>query len=81
LNNLGQQLASGIRHAPVQHMQGPWDTHLLRAALLAGIWNAFFTGAVRGAAFAARFAIWTLLLPTLMLVVFALLDRTAISNV
>jgi len=54
---------------------------LLRAALLAGIWNAFFTGAVLGAALAARFAIWTLLLPTLMLVVFALPDRTAISNV
>jgi uncharacterized membrane protein YoaK (UPF0700 family) len=81
LNNLSQQLALGIKRSPVQHAQGPWDTHWLRAALLAGIWTAFFMGAVLGAALAARFAIWTLLPPTLMLVVFALLDRAAISYV
>ncbi len=81
LNNLGQRLALGIKRAPVHHAQGPWDTHWMRAALLAGIWTAFFIGAVLGAALAARFAIWTLLLPTLMLVVFALMDRASISFV
>jgi uncharacterized membrane protein YoaK (UPF0700 family) len=81
LNNLGQQLELGIKRSPVEHAQGPWDTHWLRAVLLAGIWTAFFLGAVLGAALAARFAIWPLLLPTLMLAVFALLDRAAISGV
>lgn len=81
LNNLGQHLALGAKRAPVQHTRGPWDTHWMRAALLAGIWTAFFIGAVLGAALAARITIWTLLLPTLTLVVFALLDRTVISDV
>ena len=42
---------------------------------------AFLLGAVLGAAFAARLANWTLLLPALILVVFAMLDRPAISGV
>jgi uncharacterized membrane protein YoaK (UPF0700 family) len=81
LNNLGQHLALGAKRAPVQHTQGPWDTHWMRAALLAGIWTAFFIGAVLGAALSARLANWTLLVPTLILVVFALLDRAVISGV
>ena len=81
LNYLGQHLAMGIKRAPVRQLQGPWDTHWMRAALLAGIWTAFFMGAVLGAALAARLANWTLLLPALLLVVFAPLDRAAISSV
>ena len=81
LNYLGQHLAMGIKRVPVRQLQGPWDTHWMRAALLAGIWTAFFMGAVLGAAFAARLATWTLLLPALMLVVFAMLDGPAISGV
>jgi len=42
---------------------------------------AFHLGALLGAPFAARLANWTLLLPTPMLVVFALLDSQAISAV
>jgi uncharacterized membrane protein YoaK (UPF0700 family) len=42
---------------------------------------AFLLGAVLGAAFAARLANWTLLLPALILVVFAMLDRPAISGI
>ena len=78
-NNLGQHLAMGIKQAPVGHVQRSWDTYWLRAAVLTGIWSAFLLGAVLGAAFAARLANWTLLLPALMLVVFAMLDRPAIS--
>jgi uncharacterized membrane protein YoaK (UPF0700 family) len=75
LNNLGQQFALGIKRAPVRHTQGPWDTHWLRAILLATIWTAFFAGAVFGGALTARLANWTLLLPALVLVVYALLDN------
>jgi uncharacterized membrane protein YoaK (UPF0700 family) len=78
LNNLGQHLAMGINRAPVSQKQGSWDTHWLRAAVLAGIWTAFLLGAELGAAFAARLANWTLLLPALMLVVLALLDPASI---
>jgi hypothetical protein len=53
LNNLGQHLAMGLKRAPVRQTQGPWDTHRLRGALLAGIWTALFMGAVLGAALAA----------------------------
>src|ERR1700674_2156323 len=81
LNNLGQHLAMGIKRAPVGHVQGSWDTYWLRDAVLAGIRSAFLFGAVLGAAFAARLANWTLLLLALMLVVFAMLDRPAISGV
>jgi uncharacterized membrane protein YoaK (UPF0700 family) len=68
----------GIKHAPVSQTQGAWDNHWWRAALLAGIWIAFFMGAVLGAALASRLAVWALLLPALMLVVFGLLERAAI---
>lgn len=75
LNNLGRHLAMGIMRAPLQNAKGSWDTHWLRAGVLAGIWSAFFLGAALGAAFGARLANWTLLLPALVLVIFALLDR------
>jgi uncharacterized membrane protein YoaK (UPF0700 family) len=78
LNSLAQRLAMGIKHAPVSQTQGAWDNHWWRAALLAGIWIAFFMGAVLGAALASRLAVWALLLPALMLVVFGLLERAAI---
>ena len=75
LNNLGQQLALGIKRAPLQQTPGSWDTHWLRAALLAGIWTAFFAGAIAGAALAPRLAHWTLLLPVILLMIFALLEN------
>ncbi len=78
LNSLAQRLAMGIKRAPVSQTQGAWDNHWWRAALLAGIWIAFFMGAVLGAALASRLAVWALLLPALMLVVFGLLERAAI---
>jgi uncharacterized membrane protein YoaK (UPF0700 family) len=78
LNNLAQHLALGIRSAPVVQAQGEWDTHWRRASLLAGLWIAFLSGAVLGAAFGSRLAVWTLLLPALMLLVLALAERDTI---
>jgi uncharacterized membrane protein YoaK (UPF0700 family) len=78
LNNFAQCLAMGIRRAPVPQAQGAWDNHWWRAAFLAGIWTAFLIGAVFGAAVASRIAVWALLLPVFMLLVFGLLDRAAI---
>jgi uncharacterized membrane protein YoaK (UPF0700 family) len=78
LNNFAQRLAMGIRRDPLPQMQGSWDNHWWRAALLAGIWTAFLIGAVLGAALASRFAMWALLLPVVMLFVFGLLECAAI---
>jgi uncharacterized membrane protein YoaK (UPF0700 family) len=78
LNNFAQRLAMGIRGDPVPQMHGAWDSHWWRAAVLAGIWTAFLIGAVFGAALAFRFAMWALLLPVLMLLVFGLLEDAAI---
>jgi uncharacterized membrane protein YoaK (UPF0700 family) len=78
LSNFAQRLAMGIRRDPVPQPQGSWDNHWWRAALLAGIWTAFFIGAALGAALASRFTMWALLLPVLVLLVFGLLERAAI---
>jgi len=78
LNNFAQRLAMGIRQDPVPQMQGSWDNHWWRAALLAGIWTAFLIGAALGAALASRFTMWALLLPVLILLVFGLLEPAAI---
>lgn len=67
LNNLGQHLALAVKRVPVSNAQGSWDTHGMRAAVLAGLWGAFLVGALLGAAATARFAVWTLLPPTLIL--------------
>lgn len=78
LNNFAQRLAMGIRRDPVPQMQGSWDNHWWRAALLAGIWTAFLIGAALGAALASRFTMWALLLPVLALLIFGLLEPAAI---
>lgn len=80
LNSLAQHLAMGIKRAPVPQAQGSWDTHWRRAALLTGLWTAFLIGAVLGAALASRIAVWTLLLPALMLLVLAPFERARVSD-
>jgi uncharacterized membrane protein YoaK (UPF0700 family) len=75
LNNLAQHIAMGIKSAPVAEARGSWDTHWRRASLLAGLWIAFLSGAVLGAAFGSRLAVWTLLVPAVMLLVLALAER------
>jgi len=59
-------------------MQGDWDNHCWRAALLAGLWVAFLLGAVLGASLASPFPTSALLVPILMLLVFGLLEHAAI---
>jgi uncharacterized membrane protein YoaK (UPF0700 family) len=78
LSNVAQRVAMGIRRDPVPQMQGDWDNHWWRAALLTGIWAAFLAGAVLGAALASRFTMWALLVPVLMLLIFGLLERATI---
>jgi uncharacterized membrane protein YoaK (UPF0700 family) len=80
LNNLAQHVAMGIRSAPVVEAQGSWDTHWRRASLLGGLWIAFLSGAVVGAALGSRLAVWTLLVPALMLLALALAGRDSISD-
>jgi uncharacterized membrane protein YoaK (UPF0700 family) len=71
LNNLAQHLALAVKGAPLLHPAGPEDSHARRAALLAGIWTAFVTGALLAGAATPRLAVWSLVLPILMLVVLA----------
>jgi uncharacterized membrane protein YoaK (UPF0700 family) len=78
LSNVAQRLAMGFRRDPVPQMQGDWDNHWWRVALLAGIWVAFLVGAMLGAALASRFTTAALLVPVTMLSVFGLLERAAI---
>ncbi len=75
LNNLGQHLALALRRVPVSNAEGPWDSHGLRAAILASVWSAFLVGALVAGAATARFAAWALLPPTLALLALAALGR------
>jgi uncharacterized membrane protein YoaK (UPF0700 family) len=75
LNNLAQHVALGIKQAPLSEAQGSWDTRWARATLLASIWTAFLGGAILGSALESRFAVWTLLVPSAMLLALPLLDR------
>jgi uncharacterized membrane protein YoaK (UPF0700 family) len=77
LNNLAQHVALGIKRAPLPEAQGSWDTRWARATLLASIWTAFLGGAILGSALVSRLAAWTLLVPSVMLLAFALRDRAA----
>jgi uncharacterized membrane protein YoaK (UPF0700 family) len=79
LNSLAQHLALGIKGAPLPQVQGSWDTRLARAAVLVSIWTAFLGGAILGTALVYRLAAWTLLVPCVMLLAFALLGRAAQS--
>lgn len=74
LNNLAQHVANGILGAPVERAQDERDTHWRRAALLSSLWIFFLGGAILGAAFASRLAVWTLLLPAGLLVLLAVIE-------
>ena len=80
LNQLGQQLALAVKRVPVSNAQGSWDTHGLRAAMLAGVWSAFLVGALLAGAATARFAAWTLLPPTLVLLALAAFSRATSAD-
>jgi uncharacterized membrane protein YoaK (UPF0700 family) len=74
LNSLAQHLALACKRLPLQGALGPWDTHGRRALLLTGVWIAFLTGAALSAA-SARFGVWVLVLPIVILAAFAVWDR------
>jgi uncharacterized membrane protein YoaK (UPF0700 family) len=67
LAKIGNHLALAYARAPLRDAQGSWDTHGHRVLMLAGLWSAFFGGAVLAGAATPRFASWALLLPTIVL--------------
>jgi uncharacterized membrane protein YoaK (UPF0700 family) len=77
LSRVGSNLALAFRRAPLPDAQGPWDTHLRRAMLLARIWAGFLAGALLSGAATPRFGAWVLLAPVLILATMAVFDRPA----
>jgi uncharacterized membrane protein YoaK (UPF0700 family) len=75
LSRVGANLALALRRAPLPDAQGPWDTHLRRAMLLARIWAGFLAGALLSGAATPRFGAWVLLAPVLILIAMAAFDR------
>jgi uncharacterized membrane protein YoaK (UPF0700 family) len=75
LSRVGSSLALALRRAPLPDPQGPWDTHLRRAMLLARIWAGFLIGALLSGAATPRFGAWVLLAPALILAALAAFDR------
>jgi uncharacterized membrane protein YoaK (UPF0700 family) len=67
LAKMGNHLALAFARVPLADAQEPGDTHGRRALLLAGLWSAFFSGALLAGAVTPRLAGWTLLLPTIVL--------------
>lgn len=72
LNKIGLHLALAVRRAPLPDTQGPWDTHLRRAGLMASVWGGFLIGALLSGAATVYFGVWVLLLPFLILLTLAL---------
>ena len=69
LTKIGNHLALAFARVPLADAREPGDTHSRRALLLGGLWSAFFSGALLAAAMTPHFAGWTLLLPTIVLLV------------
>ena len=75
LSRVGSHLALAARRVPLTDSQGPWDTHLRRAMLLARVRGGFLGGALLSGAATLRFGAWVLLAPALILVALAMFDR------
>jgi uncharacterized membrane protein YoaK (UPF0700 family) len=71
LNRIGSHLALALRGEPPADAQGPWDTQLRRACLLASIWGGFLTGAMVSAAATSHFGVWILVPPVVLLLALA----------
>ena len=76
LSRVGSSLALALRRAPLRDAQGPWDTHLRRALLLARLWLGFLAGALLSGAVTPRYGASVLLAPALILAVLAAFDRS-----
>jgi uncharacterized membrane protein YoaK (UPF0700 family) len=77
LNHLGRHLALALRREPLSDSEGPWDTHLRRATLLAGVWTAFLCGAIFAGAAMPRFGTTVLIPPIVVLLIVAAYYRDA----
>jgi uncharacterized membrane protein YoaK (UPF0700 family) len=75
LSRVGSHLALAAKGAPLAEAQGPWDTHLRRAILLARVWAGFLAGALLSGAATPRFGALVLLAPALLLAALAAFDR------
>jgi uncharacterized membrane protein YoaK (UPF0700 family) len=75
LSRLGVSLALALRRAPLADSEGPWDTHLRRAVLLARLWVAFLAGALSSGAATPRYGALALAAPALVLAVLAAFAR------
>jgi uncharacterized membrane protein YoaK (UPF0700 family) len=75
LSRVGAGLALALRQVPLRDAQGPWDTHLRRAMLLARIWVGFLAGALLSGAATPRYGAWVLLAPALILAALAAFDH------
>jgi uncharacterized membrane protein YoaK (UPF0700 family) len=76
LSRVGANLALALRRAPLTDAEGPWDTHLRRALLLARVWLGFLVGALLSGAATPRYGAPVLLAPALILAVLAAFDRS-----
>jgi uncharacterized membrane protein YoaK (UPF0700 family) len=75
LSRVGSHLALAVRRASLSDAQGPWDTHLRRALLLARVWTGFLGGALLSGAATPRFGAWVLSAPALILAAMVAFDR------
>jgi uncharacterized membrane protein YoaK (UPF0700 family) len=75
LSRVGSSLALALRRAPLRDAQGPWDTHLRRALMLARLWLGFLVGALMSGAATPRYGALALSAPALILAVLAAFDR------
>jgi uncharacterized membrane protein YoaK (UPF0700 family) len=75
LSRVGSHLALAARRSPLADAQGPWDTHLRRAMLLARLWVGFLAGALLSGAATPRFGAPVLVAPALILAALAAFDR------
>jgi uncharacterized membrane protein YoaK (UPF0700 family) len=75
LSRVGSSLALALRRAPLRDAQGPWDTHLRRALMLARLWLGFLVGALMSGAATPRYGALVLAAPALILAVMAAFDR------
>lgn len=75
LSRVGSHLALAAKRAPLPDAQGPWDTHLRRAMLLARVWAGFLAGALLSGAATPRFGALVLSAPALILAALAAFDR------
>jgi uncharacterized membrane protein YoaK (UPF0700 family) len=75
LSRVGSHLALALRRAALPNAEGPWDTHLRRALLLARVWAGFLAGALLSGAATPRYGAWVLSAPALILAVLAAFDR------